>query len=70
MNLNNIFLLLLSVANGGALSSIRLNTKYKIQRKFNEKEISLHTLSFSLNFLCILYLVFSFSVLSFLCMYM
>ena len=45
MNLNNIFLFILSVAKGD-------------------------TLSFQFSFLCILYLVFSFSVISFLYMFM
>ena len=45
MNLNNIFLFIVSVAKGD-------------------------TLSFPFSFLCILYLVFSFSVISFLYMFM
>ena len=65
MNLNNILLFILSVAEGGALSSIRLPTE-----RVPPYEIPLHTLSFPFGFLCILYLVFSFSVISFLYMSM
>ena len=65
MNLNNIFLFILSVAEGGALSSIRLPTE-----RVPPQEIPLHTLSFPFSFLCILYSAFSFSIISFLYMFM
>ena len=65
MNLNNIFLSILSVAKRGALSSIRLPTE-----RVPPLEIPLHTLSFPFSFLCILFLVFCFSVISFLYMFM